>query len=87
MNRRKLLKNLAASIPALYLSKELNTADYLPNIALNEPIAKGPFNPTWQSLQQYKTPKLVSGCEIWNLGALRGTMSCRVWRLVCSLYV
>ena len=56
MNRRKLLKSLAAAIPALCLSDELKAAHFLASSPMPEPFMKGPFSPTWESLQRYKTP-------------------------------
>jgi alpha-L-fucosidase len=66
MNRRKLIKSLATAVPALYLSNKLKASGFL-SPALNEPIAKGPFQPTWQSLQQYQTPEWFNDAKfgIW----------------------
>lgn len=55
MNRRKLIKNISLSIPALYLGKNMKAGEFL-TPANGEPIQKGPFQPTWESLKQYKTP-------------------------------
>lgn len=55
MKRRELLKQLAATIPALALAKEINAAHSI----LNGPGgAAGPasFKPTWESLSNFKTP-------------------------------
>lgn len=56
MNRRKLLKNLATAIPALYLTNKLKAGNLLSSISFQEQIAIGPFQPAWQSLKQYKVP-------------------------------
>ena len=40
---------------SLWLSRALGKSFY--NDQLNEPIANGPFKPTWESLQNYKTPE------------------------------
>jgi alpha-L-fucosidase len=53
MNRRKLIKSLAAAAPALYLSGKLKAADFLMPTGS---MAKGPFEPTWESLKQYTVP-------------------------------
>jgi alpha-L-fucosidase len=55
MKRRTLIKGMAATLPSLWLSRALGN-DFLQAEYLSEPIAKGPFKPTWESLQNYKTP-------------------------------
>ena len=55
MKRRQLLKQLAATIPAVALSRQLNAADSLFNSNF-EFMAAGPFKPDWNSLSTYKTP-------------------------------
>jgi alpha-L-fucosidase len=55
MKRRTLIKGMAATLPSLWLSRALGN-DFLQAECLSEPIAKGPFKPTWESLQNYKTP-------------------------------
>ncbi|MFL9844273.1 alpha-L-fucosidase [Flavobacterium rhizosphaerae] len=59
MQRRSLLKGGAAFLSALLLEKgyagpliDLNLFD-----TAYEPIAKGPFEPTWESLQGYEVPE------------------------------
>ena len=54
MKRRTLIKGMAASVPSLWLSRALGN-DFL-QTQLNEDLAKGPFQPTWESLENYKTP-------------------------------
>ncbi len=58
MKRRSLLKGGSAFISALILEKSL--AAPVQGLGLlepaYEPMHKGPFKPTWQSLQQYKVP-------------------------------
>ena len=54
MKRRTLIKQLAAAIPAAMLHNQLNAASFLLNEEEN--ILKGKFRPTWESLQQYRTP-------------------------------
>lgn len=56
MERRTLLKGMAASLPSLWLSQAMGN-NFLEEQYLSEPIAKGPFKPTWESLQNYKTPE------------------------------
>jgi alpha-L-fucosidase len=46
---------MAASLPSLWISRALGN-DLLQTGYPGEPIAKGPFNPAWESLQTYKTP-------------------------------
>ncbi|REA60149.1 alpha-L-fucosidase [Dyadobacter luteus] len=55
MQRRTALKNLSGLLPALALSSSLK-AEFLSGAYTGESIAKGPFAPTWESLQQFKTP-------------------------------
>ena len=55
MKRRELLKQLAISVPALTLARQLNAADNIFNTSV-EGIASGPFKPDWNSLSAYKTP-------------------------------
>lgn len=51
MNRRTLLKGMAASLPSLWLSSSFAHA-----FNEEESLINGPFKPTWESLQNYKTP-------------------------------
>jgi alpha-L-fucosidase len=52
MHRRTLLKQLAASVPAVWLAQ--HAAAFFSGDDLQ--IADGPFQPNWDSLEQYKTP-------------------------------
>lgn len=67
MKRRELLKNLAIAMPALYFSNGLKANTLLSGQSLQEQIAKGPFQPDWQSLKQYKTPEWYKDAKfgIW----------------------
>jgi alpha-L-fucosidase len=56
MKRRTVLKGLAATLPSLWLSQAFAN-NIFEQKYINEPIAKGPFKPTWESLQNYKTPE------------------------------
>jgi len=56
MKRRTLIKGMAAAVPSLWLSHTLGN-DFFEEHYLNEPIAKGPFKPTWESLQNYRIPE------------------------------
>jgi alpha-L-fucosidase len=55
MKRRTLIKGMAAALPSLWLSRALGNNLFEASYA-GEPMAKGPFKPTWESLQNYKTP-------------------------------
>lgn len=55
MKRRELLKQLAASIPALALANEINAAHSILN-GLGGTAAPASFKPTWESLSGFKTP-------------------------------
>jgi alpha-L-fucosidase len=55
MKRRTLIKGMAATLPSIWLSPALaNNSFGEQNF---EPIEKGPFKPTWESLQNYQTPE------------------------------
>lgn len=54
MKRRTLIKQLAASVPALWLAQHADAASFFTADELS--LAEGPFQPTWESLEQYKTP-------------------------------
>ncbi|NCU04070.1 MAG: alpha-L-fucosidase, partial [Chitinophagaceae bacterium] len=54
MHRRTLLKQLAASVPAVWLAQHADAAAFFSADDLQ--IADGPFQPNWNSLEQYKTP-------------------------------
>jgi alpha-L-fucosidase len=56
MKRRTLIKGMAATVPSLWLSRALGN-DFLQTQYLGESIAKGPFKPTWESLENYQTPE------------------------------
>lgn len=58
MNRRKLIKGMAATLPAWWLSKAFGEPlQYLDTYGEpGEKMAKGPFNPTWDSLEKYSVP-------------------------------
>src|SRR5678809_227378 len=55
MKRRTLIKGMAATVPSLWLSRALGNK-FFEEQYLREPITSGPFQPTWESLQNYKTP-------------------------------
>lgn len=57
MQRRTVIKGLAGTLPALWLSQAMG-ADMIARLTLQagEPMAKGPFKPTWASLKQYTVP-------------------------------
>jgi alpha-L-fucosidase len=55
MERRTVVKGLAGTLPALWLSRALG-AGLLETLQPGEPVAKGPFKPTWDSLKDYKVP-------------------------------
>jgi alpha-L-fucosidase len=56
MKRRTLIKGMAATLPSLWLSRALGN-NFLDEQYLREPIAKGPYKPTWESLENYQTPE------------------------------
>jgi len=67
MKRRELLKTLALTVPGVYLAENLIMGNGIPYISFSEKIAKGPFQPEWQSLKQYKTPEWYKDAKfgIW----------------------
>jgi alpha-L-fucosidase len=66
MKRRQLLKQLAATLPAVALAKHINAADNMLN-ANYEFMASGPFKPDWNSLSSYQTPEWFRNAKfgIW----------------------
>lgn len=46
---------MGVALPSIWLSRALGNS-FLQTEYLSEPIAKGPFKPTWESLHNYKTP-------------------------------
>lgn len=56
MERRTVIKNLATAAPALFLGQSLRAGSFLNNVPANEPMMKGPFAPSWDSLKQYTVP-------------------------------
>ncbi|GAA3923434.1 alpha-L-fucosidase [Chitinophaga oryziterrae] len=55
MERRTVIKGLAGTLPALWLSRALG-AGLVETLQPGEPVAKGPFKPSWDSLKQYAVP-------------------------------
>jgi alpha-L-fucosidase len=55
MKRRTLLKHLGLSVPAFIFARQVGASVFLAEMT-DEEIAKGPFQPDWQSLKQYKAP-------------------------------
>ncbi|MEX6686826.1 alpha-L-fucosidase [Danxiaibacter flavus] len=53
MNRRKLIKNAVALMPALWLKNQNLNAGFLSS---SHAYTEGPFKPDWASLEQYQTP-------------------------------
>lgn len=51
-----MIRGLAGTIPALWLTRYGNAAALLENSLPGEPIAQGPFKPSWDSLKQYQVP-------------------------------
>jgi len=47
---------MAAILPSILISRALGN-DFLQAQYSGESIAKRPFKPTWESLQNYKTPE------------------------------
>src|SRR5881227_1466289 len=58
MTRRQVIKLMAAAVPAAYLGRGATSAVAAdaPAPASSNRIAPGPFQPTWESLKQYKAP-------------------------------
>jgi alpha-L-fucosidase len=66
MDRRKLLKQLAATYPAWALARYGNAAEQVLQGG-HEPMATGPFAPNWNSLSEYQTPEWFRNAKfgIW----------------------
>ncbi|WP_114791126.1 alpha-L-fucosidase [Niabella yanshanensis] len=64
MKRRDLIKGLAMASPALLLADPVKAGSLL---NFNEKIAKGPFQPGWDSLSAYKVPAWFQNAKfgIW----------------------
>lgn len=56
MKRRDLLKGMAVALPSISLSLGM-AYDLFKDLQFGEPFEKGPFKPTWESLQQYQAPE------------------------------
>jgi alpha-L-fucosidase len=56
MKRRTVIKGLGAAVSALALSEFSKASDFMKPPVSGELIAKGPFQPTWNSLAQYQVP-------------------------------
>ncbi|MVT08180.1 alpha-L-fucosidase [Chitinophaga tropicalis] len=56
MKRRAVIRRLAGVIPALWTARYANAASFVESLPLGEQIAKGPFQPSWESLKQYQVP-------------------------------
>ena len=67
MNRRALIKQLATILPASLLARYVHATPFLNQPAAGENILKGPFTPSWESLQQYQTPEWFRNAKfgIW----------------------
>src|ERR1044072_1168790 len=64
MNRRTLIKQLGLSVPAYLLSNKAGAAFIE---SFDQSYAKGPFQPTWESLQNYVVPEWYQNAKfgIW----------------------
>lgn len=51
-----MIKGLAGTVPALWAARYANAAALLENSLPGEPVAQGPFKPSWESLKQYQVP-------------------------------
>ena len=56
MQRRILLKQMAALLPAPFIAKQLKATDFFKELHADEVSIDGPFKPNWESLQSYQTP-------------------------------
>jgi alpha-L-fucosidase len=56
MKRRTVIKGLGAAVSALALSEFSKASNFMKPPVSGELIAKGPFQPTWNSLAQYQVP-------------------------------
>jgi len=67
MKRRTLLKQIGITLPALSLSHALQAERLWQQLAGNEPLLQGPFQPTWDSLQTYRVPAWYQNAKfgIW----------------------
>src|SRR5438270_14015410 len=57
MNRRRALATMSAGLFAANLRRGIAAPQFVSPLGDKvEPMAKGKFEPTWESLQQYQTP-------------------------------
>ena len=78
MKTKILLASLVLSIGTL------SAQNYqVPVSEKNEPMMKGKFQPTWESLENYQVPEWF----IRNMGALGTSVCRRFWRLDGTLHV
>ena len=82
MNRRLFLTSGISMIALSRMAKGLEDSPFFKGT-----IPDGPFLPYWESLKAYRCPRLVSGCEVRNLGPLEPTVCARTGRLVRAEYV
>ena len=66
LKRRTLLKHLGISVPGLILAQQAASAGIFSEMAGSK--TKGPFEPTWDSLQTYKVPELFRDAKfgMWS---------------------
>ena len=57
MKRRTVIKTLAAGLPAAWMANPFDRNSFVANMHANEPLLKGPFEATWDSLKQYEVPE------------------------------
>src|SRR5664279_710797 len=57
MKRRTAVKSLAAALPAFWMGNSIKANSFFANLNLHEPLIKGPFEPSWESLKQYEVPE------------------------------
>ena len=86
MKRRNLIKGMAAALPALWLSRALGNNIFEEQL-FNEPIAPGPFEPTWESLQKYQTPDWFRDAKfgIWAHWGPQSAIEAGDWRIEVAL--
>jgi len=67
MQRRLLLKQMAALLPAPFIAKQLKATDFFRELHADEMSINGPFKPNWESLQAYQTPEWYRNAKfgIW----------------------
>lgn len=72
----------------LFIAETLSAQNYqVPVSEQDEPMMQGKFQPTWESLANYKIPEWFRNVKFGIWGSLGPPMCGRIWRLDGSFFV